>query len=153
VSDPYNPQNQPPQDYTSYPQQNQPPQGYTPPNAYGDPYNNSGYEAQNMSGTPQYAPQFPVPAGPGGGMAIAGLVLGIVSIVFCWIPFVNIGVSVTGIILSILGQRSVSRRTLAIVGLVLSILGLVIGLCWSGLIVAGIISASQHSTPSSSPSY
>jgi hypothetical protein len=60
-----------------------------------------------------------------GGLAIAGLILGIISIptafILCGIVF-----GIVGIVLSALGRRSVSHRTMATVGLALSIVGVAI---------------------------
>lgn len=64
-----------------------------------------------------------------GGMALAGMILGIISMVAWLLPFVGLPVSVVGLILSALGRASVSRRTMATVGLVLSILALALTLC------------------------
>lgn len=66
------------------------------------------------------------------GMAIAGLVLGIISIVFCWIPFVGIVAGVVGLILAVLGRKNClpTQAGMATAGLVLSI----VGLCISGIV-------------------
>lgn len=67
----------------------------------------------------------------GKGLAIAGFVLGVVSLIvnitiILW--FVGAPAAIVGIILSSLGIRAVSRRTLAIWGLVLSIVAVSIPL-------------------------
>lgn len=63
-------------------------------------------------------------------MAIAGLVLGIVGIVFTFIPGVSIVgliAAIVGLILSILARkRDPERRGMATAGLVLSIIAIVI---------------------------
>ena len=66
-------------------------------------------------------------------MAIAGLVLGIVSVVFSFI-YVWIGLiaGIVGIILSVKGRKIVAKKGMATAGLVLSI----IGVCLSGILVA-----------------
>lgn len=65
------------------------------------------------------------------GMAVAGLVLGIVSIVFCWVPFLGVILGVVGLILSVMGRKQClpGQTGMATAGLVLAI----IGLCISGL--------------------
>ncbi len=142
---PPNQQNQP--GYTYYPpneQANQPvqPGGYPPSSSYSNQYNaNNQYNAYQVPGMSQ--------AEPGSGLAIAGLVVGIGSLVFCWIPFLGFLAAIIGIILSAMGRRAVSRRTIAIVGFVLSIIALVIGLIWSALFFAGIIAAINSASSSS----
>jgi uncharacterized membrane protein len=85
---------------------------------------------------------FVVPAEPGRGIALAGFILGLVSLFTSWIPFLGILVSVVGIILSAMGQRSISRKGLAIAGLVLSIITLVITVI---VTIAILASASTYS--------
>lgn len=61
-----------------------------------------------------------------GGFAIAGLILGIVSIPAAFIAICGFVLGIAGIVMSALGRRSVSRRTMATVGLVLSIIAVVL---------------------------
>ena len=61
-----------------------------------------------------------------GGFAIAGLVLGILSIPAAILPLCGFPVSIVGIIMAALGRASVSRRTMATIGLVLAIIGIVL---------------------------
>ncbi len=99
---------------------------------------NPGYGPQQ--GVYPGAPYMPPVAqqGPNGGFAIAGLVLGIVSLVLFWTLYLGIPAAIVGIVLSILGRRSPQRRTMATVGLVLSILALVFALCEIGLAIYGL---------------
>lgn len=60
------------------------------------------------------------------GLALAGLILGIISLVAWIIPILGFIFAIVGIILSALGRRSYSRRRMATWGLVLSIIGLAI---------------------------
>jgi hypothetical protein len=83
---------------------------------------------------------------PGSGMAIAGLILGIISVVSFFIFYISIPVSIIGIVLSALGRRSISRRTMAIWGLVLSIIGLLLAIGFIVFYVVLIISV-QPRTP------
>jgi hypothetical protein len=109
----YNPPpQQPPQGYGPPPQQ--PPQGYGPPPP-------PGY------GPPQGMPGAPLPKG----MAIASLILGIVSLVICFIWYVSIP---CGVVAIILGAISISKcnkgeaagKGMATAGLVLGIIGVVL---------------------------
>ncbi len=97
---------------------------------------------------PVYGAAHPVlQAEPGSGMAVASLVLGIISVITFFLWPVGLPVSIIGIVLGALGRRSVSRRTMATTGLVLSIVGLVLlfGVC----ALYGIILSTSHtnSTP------
>jgi uncharacterized protein DUF4190 len=106
--------------YPAYPtQQGQPP---IPP-------------AQPMYGAPniyvQPAAPYPyvvaAPPEPGSGQAVTSLVLGIISIVFTFIPcfgFVAIVTGIIGLIMGILGRKSVSRHGMAVTGIVLSAISL-----------------------------
>lgn len=71
-------------------------------------------------------------------LAIVGLVLGIISIIACWIPYASFCAIVTGIvgiILSAKGKKALQaaneKAAMATVGLVLSIVGLVAGIIMS----------------------
>ena len=57
-------------------------------------------------------------------MAVASLVLGILSLVTFWFLFLGLPLSIVGIIMGALGRRSISRRGIATAGLVCSIIGL-----------------------------
>jgi len=108
---------------------------------------------------PYAPPVAPYPAYPGGpamvmppfergrGLAVGGLVLGIISAITWWYPpliFMALPVSIIGIVLSALGRRSVTRRTMANWGLGLSITGLTLLLCFWFIII--LVAAGQHSS-------
>lgn len=64
-------------------------------------------------------------------MAIAGMVLGLVGLVFCWVPYFGIIVAIIGLVLSIVGvvkanSAGGTNRGMAITGLVCSIVGIII---------------------------
>jgi hypothetical protein len=94
-----------------------------------------------LSSAPPSAPQFGPPPGPGAplhragnGIALAGMVCGIVGLVTGWVPFLGVlGIvaSIVGLSLSIPGLRrsreSGERRSFAITGIITSIGGLVVG--------------------------
>jgi hypothetical protein len=68
-------------------------------------------------------------------MCIAGLVLGIVGLLLCWIPFVSQVCALLGIVFGVLGMRNVqldpAQRTgygMGVAGLVTGSLGLVGGI-------------------------
>ena len=83
---------------------------------------------------------------PGDGLAVAGLVFGIISM-FTWLLwFLGLPFSIVGIILSALGRRSARRRTMATVGLVLSIISLVLAIVLTVIFIIAI-AASQRPTP------
>ena len=126
---------------------------YGPPGAYPPPPMAPGYgapqypsypaqpgqppmpPAQPMYGAPniyvQPAAPYPyvvaAPQEPGSGQAVTSLVLGIISIVFTFIPcfgFVAIVTGIIGLIMGILGRKSVSRHGMAVTGIVLSAISL-----------------------------
>lgn len=151
--------------YNPYPSQNNPagdPNQY-PPTQYQPPAENyqPGYQPQYpQQPVENYQPQYPQPQYPGaypnmqppvqgyyppqqapdsrGGMAITGLVLGIISLLAWLIPCLGALVSIPGIIFAALGMKSIRRKTMATWGLVLSIIGIVLSL---GNAILGIILA------------
>ncbi len=124
---------------------NQPPynQPYPPQEPSG------GYPPQQPGGyySPAEAPQqygygaVPV-AQPekGGGLAIAGLILGIASIPVAFFPICGFIAAILGFIFSILGRRAPSKRTMATIGMILSIIGFVLAIVFTGINVALIMS-------------
>jgi len=135
--------NNPPQ---SQPWPEQPPDpsypGYAQPGAYPPPpsYGAAPYPPPpGQPGTPMYgAPNVYVqpapypyivaaPPDPGAGQAVTSLVLGIVSIVFAFIPcfgFVSLVTGIIGLVMGILGRKSVMRHGMAVTGIVLSAISL-----------------------------
>ena len=140
---------QPP--YGDYPPQNQswqeqPPDpsypGYAQPGAYPPPpsYGAAPYPPPpGQPGTPMYgAPNVYVqpapypyvvaaPPEPGAGQAVTSLVLGIISIVFAFIPcfgFISLVTGIIGLVMGILGRKSVTRHGMAVTGIVLSAISL-----------------------------
>lgn len=61
-------------------------------------------------------------------MAIVGMVLGIFSLLGCWIPVWNLILSIGGIVSSAVGLSRKQRSDMAIGGLVSSIIGLLISI-------------------------
>ncbi|HUJ62044.1 MAG TPA: DUF4190 domain-containing protein [Kofleriaceae bacterium] len=67
----------------------------------------------------------------GNGMAVAGMVLGIIGIVTCWIPFFGWLLALLGLIFGFVGMSKAKRtgvgNGMAVTGIVLGALGLIIG--------------------------
>ncbi len=60
---------------------------------------------------------------------IASLILGISSIVFCWIPFLGLVAGILGIIFYV-QQKKYSKNEIATGGLVTGIIGVVFSFIW-----------------------
>ena len=71
-------------------------------------------------------------------MAIAGLIIGIFSLLGCWIPFWNLILSVAGIVCSAIGLAHKGRSGMAIGGLVTSIIALVLAIIVTVIYFAAI---------------
>lgn len=63
------------------------------------------------------------------GSATAGLILGIISLVFCWIPYIGVLLAIIGLIFAIIGvaKKNVGSKGKAVVGIVLAGISLLIG--------------------------
>ncbi|MBL0387132.1 hypothetical protein JJB07_10760 [Tumebacillus sp. ITR2] len=89
-------------------------------------------------------PDAPQPQKSGGGLAIAGMIVGIVGLIFCWIPFFGFIVNLTGLILSAFGMKS-NERGMAVAGLVMTIIGLLVALLVTVLMIFAIaVDSSNH---------
>ena len=89
----------------------------------------------------------PTPVSTGKGLCIAGLVLGIVSLVFVWLWYIALATSIVGLVLSAVGRKKAklagAPTGLGTAGLVLSIIGLsvaVIVLIYA-VLIAGVFLA------------
>ncbi len=79
------------------------------------------------------------------GFAITSLILGIVSLVFCWIWFGGL-LPILGIVFGILGiKKGPNGKGMAIAGLVMSIVALVIMAIIAVIVVVAIIAGSASS--------
>ena len=80
------------------------------------------------------------------GVSVAGLILGIASILCCAVPCLNFVLGLVGLILSIVGKKK-NKDGLSTGGLITSIIGIVgsllIILLWLIIIIANIYSASK----------
>lgn len=122
--------NDSPYEYPSQPSYYPPDQ--PPQYAYQQPtYQQSGYAPQA-----QYVavPVMQVNE-PGSGAALTGMILGIVSLFF---PIVG----VAGLIFSMIGMKCVSRKGMAIAGLITSIIGVLITIAWVVIVVLLVVAAS-----------
>jgi len=120
-----------------------PPQTGMPPASPGDPA--GGYPPPPPAGYP--APTYPAGGYPGGqppktgnsGLAIAALVIAIIALVICWIPFVGAFIALAALVLSIaawLNSRSTGRPVgLSVAATVVSALAFVAGILITVLIV------------------
>lgn len=128
--------NQPPYNQPPYPPQE--PSGGYPPQQPGGYYPPAGAPQQYGYGAvPVAQPE------KGGGLAIAGLILGIISIPIAFFPICGVITGIVGFVLSILGRRAPSKRTMATIGMILSIIGFLLAI---GLWVVGtaLILSNQH---------
>ena len=78
-------------------------------------------------------------------MAVAGLVLGIIALALCWVPFLNWILSLLGIIFGGLGIGKAGRvggrgKGMAIAGLICAILGVVVSI----LLILFFVSAAKQ---------
>lgn len=99
--------------------------------------NNQSYNEFN-GGNMNFAPQQPA-KDPGHGLAIASLVLGIISILSCCCVYLSVLVGVVGVVLAIVSKSksySGTMETMAKVGMTLSIIGVVLSV---GYIILGVV--------------
>ena len=96
--------------------------------------------------TPGWAPPAPQIVAPatGNGLAITALVLGIVGLVLCWVPFLGVLLGVLAVIFGIIGARrarvSGARRGQARAGWIMGIVTILLGV----VLTAVIINATNH---------
>jgi hypothetical protein len=110
------------------PQQGYPPGGYMPPP----------YQPPHM-----HQPQ------PGNGTAVAGMVLGIVSLVLFWVPILNIILSGLGIIFGVSGMKRADSiggagKGMGIAGLACGVAGLLIGLWLTYVVFLAVDTANSY---------
>lgn len=72
------------------------------------------------------------------GLAIAGLIMGIFTLIFCWVPVVGFILGILGLIFSIAGiaKKNGGAKGAAIAGLVMTILGAVISIIMFAALLA-----------------
>ena len=96
-------------------------------------------------------PQGQPPAPPqGNGIAVAGLVLGIIGLVFCWVPFFGWLLDVLGVIFGAIGVGKANRvgrgKGVAIAGLACGAIGLLLGIVLFVLALHAAHEAVVHSS-------
>jgi hypothetical protein len=92
---------------------------------------------------PQYMAVPVVPLNdPGSGQALAGMILGIAGLFLSFFGLVPL----LGLIFSIIGMRSTTRKGMAIAGLVLSIIGLIFAIIFTMIIITAIIATANAPT-------
>ena len=123
-------------------------------------HNDRVWTADVASGGRRFVDQLPVPrSGPpaergGNGLAVAGMVCGVVAVVIAWVPFVAVLGLITatvGLALSIPGlarsRETGSRRAFAIAGIVTSACALVLGVLGVVLTVALVRAIDRFDDP------
>lgn len=109
----------------------------------------STFSSQGPAPTTYPAPVQPesVPPVRGNGFGITALVLGIVAVVFSFIPVMGVVAFVLGplaVLFGIIGAtRKIARKGAAVAGLVLGILSIVIAAIWLAVLSAAVSSADQ----------
>ena len=90
----------------------------------------------DAEGEPAAASEQAAPAKRGNGMATAGLVFGILTFVFCFLPGLCFGFALLGLIFSIIGlvKRNAPGKGKAIAGLILTVLGFIGGIIFKEII-------------------
>lgn len=110
-------------------------------------------ESKNAS-----SPQAPIDGRSGtSGLAIAGLVIGIIALLGAWIPLLNVGsafIAVIGLILSVIGlakvRKQASGKGMAVAATVLNIVALVVVIAMYGTAGAAYNAATSDGSSSSS---
>lgn len=137
---------------TAGPGQPAPPSGYPQP-GHGSAYSQPAYPAYGappagypVPGTPPIAygayPQ------PRNGLGTAALVLGIIGVVFCWVPFTGWALNILAIIFGAVGRKravtgQATNKSSAVAGLVLGVVGLAV---WIVIIVIAMVAVTTVGT-------
>ncbi|WP_345379739.1 hypothetical protein [Pseudonocardia yuanmonensis] len=140
------------------PQSGQPqhPGPYGPPQQYGQYPQYGRYGAPQQPSAqvpPQYAPVPPPAPQPRNGLGTAGFVLGLLALLFAWIPFVGVigwPLSVLGLILSGFGLQRVTtgradNKGLSVAGLALSAIALLVCVLWATAFASAVSETSASS--------
>lgn len=99
--------------------------------------------AGGNASAPNYYTQGSYTPRPRNTPGLVGFILGIVSLVFAWIPLLGLGAAITGLIFSLKGYKlgkPTANTAYSVIGLILSIIGGVIGVLYTiGLIIAIVV--------------
>jgi hypothetical protein len=140
----------------------QPPQGGQPPypgphgqpQQYGRYPQYDRYPQQPWAQIPQqYAPVPPPAPQPRNGLGTAGFVLGLLALLFAWIPFVGVigwPLSILGLILSGFGLQRVTsgkadNKGLSVAGIALSAIALLVCILWATAFASAVSETSTSS--------
>ena len=128
-----------------------PGQGYQEPDYYRMPMQ----QPYGMQPPYYYQPPVPPASNSGRGLGIAGMILGILSILLFFIPIFDVVMAFTGLCLSIPGlvmaKKANAPLGFALAGLICSVAGLIFGICWTVyyfILVGAIFDAVFDSYPS-----
>ncbi len=117
-----------------------PPAGDQPaPPPYGTPPAGAPAYGAPAQGPP-YGSPYGAPVGKRNGFGTAALVLGILSLVLCWVPVVGLVIGVLAIVFAVLGRKRAGRREadnggMAIAGLVTGIIGLILSVIFTSILI------------------
>ncbi|HMM62037.1 MAG TPA: DUF4190 domain-containing protein [Candidatus Saccharibacteria bacterium] len=73
-----------------------------------------------------------------GGLAVAAMVVGIVGLVFCWVPFLGLGAGITAVVLGIIAIKKAQNKGMSIAGLVTGGIATLINLVIVFFLIAGL---------------
>lgn len=99
---------------------------------------------------PPYQPPYGAPPQqPGNGTAVAGMVLGIISLVLFWVPILNIILGGLGIIFGVSGMKRADSiggagKGMGIAGLACGVAGLLIGLWLTYVVFLAVDTANRY---------
>jgi hypothetical protein len=124
------------------------------PNPWGSPNQQPQWRPQYGHQTPQpgggYGYPGPQPGPqPSGALAIIAFIIGIIAFFVGWVPFVGLVLGFVGLVLSIIAVRKPRLRGLSITGIILSILAGLTSLVTSLLFVVALLSGSSEATTTS----
>lgn len=97
---------------------------------------------QQPPGPPSEPPAVGAPPEPdtGFGLAVAGMILGIISLpLLCACAPVSLAFAIPGFIMSMYGRQSTRGAGMALAGLICSGIGIFIGLAWSIFLIGAMI--------------
>jgi hypothetical protein len=91
-----------------------------------------------FTNAPDVAPQ---PSSQGNGLAVAGLVMGILAVVLCWVTIINFVLGVLGIVFGAVGMAKAKKiggknRGMALAGLILGVIGIILGVVFIVVVVS-----------------
>lgn len=79
------------------------------------------------------------------GLALVGMVIGIISVFLVCLNWMDIIIAITGLVLSIIGLKSVNKKGMAIAGIICSVIGLLASIAFLAVIVFGMFSEISES--------